>query len=179
MRLLHLSTGLTWLHYLPPQPKGSHLACAGLRAVLFCKRCQFFPQMLVFSLRVNLWGFMPIEEKEMATHSSTLAWKIPWVEEPHRLQSMGSQRVGHNWATSLSFCVMPVELGLKSKQNFREAVLCPVNQVKPEIFIAASFCSQVALVLARRLGFSTGRYASILEGWYWGSTTFFFFSGSL
>ena len=34
--------------------------------------------------------------KEMATHSSTLAWKIPWREEPGRLQSMGSQRVGHN-----------------------------------------------------------------------------------
>ena len=37
----------------------------------------------------------------MATHSSTLAWKIPWTEEPCRLQSMGSQRVGHDWATSL------------------------------------------------------------------------------
>ena len=35
-------------------------------------------------------------EKEMATHSSTLAWKIPWMEETGRLQSMGSQRVGHN-----------------------------------------------------------------------------------
>ena len=35
-------------------------------------------------------------EKEMANHSSTLAWKIPWTEEPGRLQSMGSQRVGHN-----------------------------------------------------------------------------------
>ena len=41
-------------------------------------------------------------EKAMATHSSTLAWKIPWAEEPGRLQSMGSQRVGHDWATSLS-----------------------------------------------------------------------------
>ena len=40
-------------------------------------------------------------EKEMATHSSTLAWKIPWTKEPGRLQSMGSQRVGHNLATSL------------------------------------------------------------------------------
>ena len=38
----------------------------------------------------------------MATHSSTLAWKIPWKEEPGRLQSMGSQRVRHDWATSLS-----------------------------------------------------------------------------
>ena len=35
-------------------------------------------------------------EKGMATHSSILAWKIPWMEEPGRLQSMGSQRVGHN-----------------------------------------------------------------------------------
>ena len=35
-------------------------------------------------------------EKEMATHSSTPAWKIPWTEEPGRLQSLGSQRVGHD-----------------------------------------------------------------------------------
>ena len=41
-------------------------------------------------------------ETEMAAHSSTLAWRIPWTEEPGRLQSMGSLRVGHNGATSLS-----------------------------------------------------------------------------
>ena len=35
-------------------------------------------------------------EKEMATHSNTIVWKIPWTEEPGRLQSMGSQRVGHD-----------------------------------------------------------------------------------
>ena len=40
-------------------------------------------------------------EKEMATHCSTLAWKIPWMEEPGRLQSMWLQRVRHNWVTSL------------------------------------------------------------------------------
>ena len=40
-------------------------------------------------------------EKAMATHSSTVAWKIPWTEEPGRLQSTGWQRVGHDWATSL------------------------------------------------------------------------------
>ena len=39
-------------------------------------------------------------EKEMATHSSILAWKISWTEEPGGLQSMGSQRVGHDWATN-------------------------------------------------------------------------------
>ena len=42
-------------------------------------------------------------EKGMATHCSILAWKIPWMEEPGGLQSIGSQRVGHDWATSLSF----------------------------------------------------------------------------
>ena len=43
-----------------------------------------------------------VMEKAMATYSSTLAWKIPWMEEPGGLQSMGSLRVGHDWATSLS-----------------------------------------------------------------------------
>ena len=43
-----------------------------------------------------------LPEKTMAPHSSTLAWKIPWMEEPGELQSMGSLRVGHDWATSLS-----------------------------------------------------------------------------
>ena len=43
-----------------------------------------------------------LSEKAMAPHSSTLAWKIPWMEEPGRLQSMGSLRVGYDWATSLS-----------------------------------------------------------------------------
>ena len=38
-------------------------------------------------------------EKGMATHSSILAWRIPWTEEPGGLQSMGSQRLGHDWVT--------------------------------------------------------------------------------
>ena len=52
---------------------------------------------------VMIWcTYMLWTEKAMAPDSSTLAWKIPWVEEPGRLQSMGSLRVGHDWATSLS-----------------------------------------------------------------------------
>ena len=45
-------------------------------------------------------------EKEMATHSSSLAWKVPWTEEPDRLQYMGLQRIGHDWATSLSLILL-------------------------------------------------------------------------
>ena len=51
--------------------------------------------------RIRSLGWEDPLQKEMATHCSILAWKIPWTEEPDRLQSMGSQRVGHNWATSL------------------------------------------------------------------------------
>ena len=51
---------------------------------------------------VQTRGWEDLLEKERATHSSTLVWKIPWMEEPGRLQSMGLQRVGHNWVTSLS-----------------------------------------------------------------------------
>ena len=51
---------------------------------------------------VQSLGQKDLLEKEMATHSSTLAWKIPWTEEPGRLQFMGSQRVGQDWVTSLS-----------------------------------------------------------------------------
>ena len=43
--------------------------------------------------------FPPLKEEEVATHSSILAWKIPWAEIPGGLQSMGSQRGGHDWAT--------------------------------------------------------------------------------
>ena len=44
----------------------------------------------------ELDGTVIMAEKAMAPHSSTLAWKIPWMEEPGRLQSMGSRRVGHD-----------------------------------------------------------------------------------
>ena len=52
--------------------------------------------------RVRSLGREDPLEKEMAIHSSTTAWKIPWTEEPGRLQFTGSQRVGHDGATSLT-----------------------------------------------------------------------------
>ena len=63
--------------------------------------CQ--PLCLMLNLTFLMWFIERNLEKEMATHSSTLAWKIPWSEKPGRLQTMGSQRVGHDWATSLHF----------------------------------------------------------------------------
>ena len=50
----------------------------------------------IWEIQVRSLGQEDALEKEMATHSSTLAWKIPWMEETGGLQSMGSQRVGYN-----------------------------------------------------------------------------------
>ena len=66
-------------------------------------------------------------EKGMTTHSSIHAWKIPWTKEPGGLQSMGSQRIGHNWVTSLHFrdiCSLQSQTGDKDIQ-------CTVLNVKP------------------------------------------------
>ena len=59
-----------------------------------------FPGIKIIHLSVGLCDSYP--EKAMAPHSSTLAWKIPWMEEPGGLQSVGSLRVGHDSVTSLS-----------------------------------------------------------------------------
>ena len=71
------------------------------RSSLVAQMVKRLPAMRVTWIR-SLAREDPLE-KEMATHSSTLARNIPWAEEPWRLQSMGSQRIEHNWVTSLHF----------------------------------------------------------------------------
>ena len=65
------------------------------------RRLKHLPAM--WETRVRPLGWEDPLEKEMATHSSILAWKIPWTEEPGGLYSMGWQRVGHDWVTSLHY----------------------------------------------------------------------------
>ena len=62
--------------------------------MLVAQRIKRLPAMR--ETRVSTLGWEDPLEKEMATHSSILAWRIPWTEEPGGLQSMGSQRVGHD-----------------------------------------------------------------------------------
>ena len=66
----------------------------------------FYHEKMLYFVKRFLWIywllFSFLSHIYMAPHSSTLAWKIPWMEEPGGLQSMGSLRVGHDWATSLS-----------------------------------------------------------------------------
>ena len=66
--------------------------------------------------QVQSLGWEDPLEKEMAIHSSTIAWKIPWTEEPGRLQSMGLQRVRHDWATSLT----TITKGLQTFDPFKQ-----------------------------------------------------------
>ena len=74
--------------------------CFGL-GLRFCKVASLVVQTVkclpaMWETQVRSLGWEDPLEKEMATHSSTLAWKIPWMEEPGRLQSMGLRRVGHD-----------------------------------------------------------------------------------
>ena len=65
-----------------------------LRASLVAQMVKHLPAMR--ETWVQFLGWEDPLEKEMGIHSSTLAWKIPWTEEPDRLQSTGTQRVGHD-----------------------------------------------------------------------------------
>ena len=108
-----LGTLQSWLRYL--------LVLAFFLSFLFS--CHTFPSLVCSKVRLSTGAFLvaqmvknlpsrqetqvqslgwedPLEE-EMATHSRILAWRIPWTKEPDGLQSMGSQRVRHDWATSL------------------------------------------------------------------------------
>ena len=80
-------------------------------ASLVVQRVKRLPAM--WETWVQSLGWEDPLEKEMTTHSSTLAWKIPWMEEPGRLQSMGSQRVGHDWAISLTHSILKRRVKLK------------------------------------------------------------------
>ena len=85
-------------------------------------------------------------EKETAPHSSILAWRLPWTEEPGRLQSMGSQRVRHDWATSLS---LSSAFSKSSLNSFREATfyLLPIWGMSSLSFFLSSFLLSFFLTL--------------------------------
>ena len=76
-------------------------------------------------------------EKAMATHSGTLAWRILWMEEPGRLQSMGSQRVGHDWATSLS--LLSFFPGYHTSWHCSWLLFSPLTMARPP-FLSCFIC---------------------------------------
>ena len=87
-------------------------------ASLVAKRLKHLPPMR--ETRVRSLGQEDPLEKKMVAHSSILAWRIPWMEKPGRLQSTGSQRVGHDWVTSPSL-IQSARSGFPSGSDGKES----------------------------------------------------------
>ena len=109
----------------------------------------------------------------MAPHSSTLAWKIPWTEEPGRLQSMGLLRVQHDWATSLSlFTFMhrrrkwqPTPVFLPRDGGAWWAAIYGVAHSRTRLKWLSSSSSIVLCAVQKQAGFLTTRPPGILCQW--------------
>ena len=106
------------------------LVAQRLNICLQCGRSGFHPWV----------GKIPLD-KETATHSSILAWRIPWMEEPCGLQSTGSQRVGHHWATSLSLSYLMglailkcVDSTIDTRVNYIISWLSAISYDQPNIY---------------------------------------------
>ena len=85
------------------------LLCCNLRSILVTVTSLVAQKVKHLPTMQETWVWSLGREdplKKMATHSSILAWRIPWTEEPGWLLFMGSQRVGHDWATSLSIYLL-------------------------------------------------------------------------
>ena len=98
---------------------------------------------------VRSLGWKDPLKKGMATRSSSLAWKIPWMDEPGRLQSMGSQRVGHNWETNtftffIIFWLFPSDF-----------VECPSLEIFQERLISVKY---TVISQERQLEYSTRQW---------------------
>ena len=79
----------------------------------------------MWEMRVQSLGWEDPLEKEMAIHSSILAWRIPWTEEPGGLQFMGSQRVRHDLVTSLLHFTLSISSILFFHYNYHAVHLIP------------------------------------------------------
>ena len=95
---------------------------------LVAQMVKHLPTMRETGVRSLGWE-VPLK-KEMAPHSSTLAWKIPWTKEPGRLQSMESQRVRHDWATSLSLFFQDISA---KNQIFAGCIYAKLLQLCPTL----------------------------------------------
>ena len=134
----------------------------------------------MWETRVQSLGWEDLLEKEMATQSSTLAWKIPWTEEPGRLQFMGSQRVRRDWATDFTFFLSfflencwchysfrsLVFLAVLDRLCFLDAPLIATSRGHSPCLCLAHYCGGLSCFVSKGLssqscGFSSGHV------WMW------------
>ena len=109
---------------------GPHLTWIS-RTSLVAQIVKCLPTM--WETQVQSLGWKDLLEKEMATYPSILAWKIPWAEEPGKLQSMGSQGVWRDWVTSRSPLALafPVAQTIKNLPAMRETQVWPLGWKDP------------------------------------------------
>ena len=109
------------------------------------------PTSFVFSFSFCIFPYL-LSKKEMVTHSSILAWRIPWTEKSGWLQSMGLQRVGHDWATSLSLlktigcfsvCLMSSASIQKLFCGVCSALICSFDEFVREKVVSPSYSSAI------------------------------------
>ena len=118
----------TWVHLkLPLYPR---VTTAKKQSPHIINRASMVAQMVTrLPAMLENWVWSPGKEdpleKEMATHSCILAWKIPWTKEPSRLQSMGLQRVRHDWMTSLSFSFTSLTCSPAIQPSPTQSLSCP------------------------------------------------------
>ena len=111
-------------------------------------------------------------EKEMATHSSILAWKIPWTEKTGSLQSVGSQRVRHDWVTSLdftSYIYISGKFGVCAKLLQLCLTLCDPIQCSP---LGSSVCGILQPRILEWVAMPSSRGSSWCRGWTYVSYVF-------
>ena len=108
-----------------------------------------------------MWSRAFEAEKAMAPHSSTLAWKIPWMEEPGRLQSMGSLRVGYDWATSLSLSLSCIGEGNGNPLQYS----CLENPKDSGAWWAAVYGVAQGQTQLKRLSSSSRAFEERCPGW--------------
>ena len=126
----------------PPTVLWKYLICT-----LVAQRVKRLPAMQ--ETRVQSLDWEDPLEKEMATHSSILVWRTPWAEEPGGLQSMGSQRVRHDWATSQSMyhnllSALPKE---QTNQSKLWSLMRKLNSVSYLGINCCFHCSWISLAL--------------------------------
>ena len=148
---------------------------------LVAQRLKRLPAMR--KTRARSLGWEDPLEKEMAIHSGILAWRIPWMEEPGGLQSTGSWRVGHDWATSLPFSLSCIGEGndnplhCSCQENPRDrgawwAAIYGVAQSRTWVKQLSSSSSGTTMVviihLPKLIDSTTPRvYCNINYGWWW------------
>ena len=108
----------------------------------------------MWETQVQSLGWEDPLEKEMATHSSTLAWQIPWTEDPGRLQFTGSQRVRHDWATSLH---ISLSLFIRGEVGFKQTLnkMIKFHQANSVIHSHHQVLVLLKMILAIQLSFSS------------------------